>query len=88
MGTKRLTGFLTICIEEDLRDRADTMDRKYILHEKTLGMLTPDFIREMRDKIFWNADKMEFIKHTFGMKFYNELFKGTKIEDEWLRGLI
>ena len=69
--------------EYDLRNRLNEIGRKLILHEKTLAKLSNDFLREMRDNIYWNDDKMLFILRTRGRKFYKELFKNTKEENEW-----
>ena len=70
-------------VEYDLRNRLSEIGRKLILHEKTIAKLSNDFLREMRDHIYWNDDKMLFILKTRGKKFYKELFKNTKEEKEW-----
>lgn len=40
----------------------------------TLSMFSPDFIRELKDHIYWHDDNKNYIKQRYGLRFYKELF--------------
>ena len=51
---------------------------------ETLATIGKDFIRELGNRIVWNRIGMQTIKEIYGEQFYDELFKGTEEEEDYL----